>query len=330
MGSEMFIGAAIGLLGRVFFIALEFIGVAIAMSVGLSSNLGAPVEADEPLPALTTLMTLAATALMFLTDLHLEVFRALQASYANLPVADGFRPRFALDQLVTKSSEAFLLALRIGSPFLIFSLVVNVAMGLLARVGAGDPDLLPRHALPSDRRADPALAGVQVHAAALHRGFRPLPGVGMTERLKALKRVLKVQDQLKKTADWRLAEAERAATAVETARDDLAGFLSRADLVGPLAGLAVAQARRLAVEGRRRPGRRGGGRGHAGRDGATEARRQGRGGAGPRGGRRPGAQGPRAADRGPSGPGRRAGLARRRLTTARGRRQSTQAFNAAA
>ena len=71
----------------------------------------------------------------------------------------------------------------------------------------------------------------------------------MTERLKALKRVLKVQDQLKKTADWRLAEAERAATAVETARDDLAGFLSRADLVGPLAGLAVAQARRLAVEG---------------------------------------------------------------------------------
>ena len=137
MGSEMFIGAAIGLLGRVFFTALEFIGVAIAMSVGLSSNLGAPIEADESLPALTTLMTLAATALMFLTDLHLEVFRALQASYANLPVTDGFAPQFALNQLVTKSGEAFMLALRIGSPFLIFSLVVNVAMGLLGKVVPG-------------------------------------------------------------------------------------------------------------------------------------------------------------------------------------------------
>ncbi len=137
MGSEMFTGAAIGLFGRVFFGALEFIGVAVAMAVGLSSNLGAPIDADETLPALTTLLTLAATALMFLTDLHLEVFRALQASYGSLPVSDGFVPRFALDQLVSKTGEAFLLALRIGSPFLIFSLVVNVAMGLLGRLVPG-------------------------------------------------------------------------------------------------------------------------------------------------------------------------------------------------
>lgn len=137
MASELFIGVAIGLFGRVFFAALEFIGVAVAMSVGLSANLGAPVEADDTLPALTTLLTLAATALMFLTDLHLEVFRALQASYGNLPVSDGFAPRFALDQLVGKANEAFLLALRIGSPFLVFSLVVNVAMGLVGRLVPG-------------------------------------------------------------------------------------------------------------------------------------------------------------------------------------------------
>ena len=137
MGSELFIGAAIGMLGRVFFIALEFIGVAVAMSVGLSSNLGAPIEADEPLPAISTLMTLAATALMFLTDLHLEVFKALQASYANLPVSDGFVPQFALNQLVSKSNEAFLIAVRIGSPFMIFSLAVNVAMGLVGKLVPG-------------------------------------------------------------------------------------------------------------------------------------------------------------------------------------------------
>lgn len=137
MGSELLVGAAIGLLGRFFFIALEFIGVAIAMSVGLSQNLGAPVDADEPLPALTTVLTLAATALMFLTDLHLEVFKGLEASYGSLPVAAGFAPRFALTQLASKAGEAFMLALRIGSPFLIFSLVVNVAMGLVGRIVPG-------------------------------------------------------------------------------------------------------------------------------------------------------------------------------------------------
>ena len=83
------------------------------------------------------MLTLAATALMFLTDLHLEVFRALQASYGSLPITGGFAPRFTLDQIVGKTSEAFLLTVRIGSPFLIFSLVMNVAMGLVGRLVPG-------------------------------------------------------------------------------------------------------------------------------------------------------------------------------------------------
>ena len=66
------------------------------MSVGLSANIGAPIDDNEPLPALTTLLTLAATALMFLTDLHLEVFKALEASYTSLPISGGFAPQFVL------------------------------------------------------------------------------------------------------------------------------------------------------------------------------------------------------------------------------------------
>ncbi len=60
-----------------------------------------------------------------------------------------------------------------------------------------------------------------------------------------MKRVLKVQDQLKRSADWRLAEAERAAAEVEASKAELARFLDGALLTGPLAGIATAQARRL-------------------------------------------------------------------------------------
>ena len=38
---------------------------------------------------------------------------------------------------MSKANEAFVLAVRIGSPFLIFSLVVNVAMGLVGRLVPG-------------------------------------------------------------------------------------------------------------------------------------------------------------------------------------------------
>ena len=134
MGSELLIGATIGMLGRIFFVALETIGVSVAMAIGLSSSLGAPVNEDEPLPALTSLLTLAATILIFLTDQHLEVVRALAASYRSLPAAEGFSVRFALSQLTQESALAFGLALRLGSPFLILSVILNFAVGLTNRL----------------------------------------------------------------------------------------------------------------------------------------------------------------------------------------------------
>lgn len=71
----------------------------------------------------------------------------------------------------------------------------------------------------------------------------------MTDRLRGLRRILKVQDQIKREADWRLSEAERAAAEVEAARTDLATFLDGDAIVGPLAVTAASQLRRLDARG---------------------------------------------------------------------------------
>jgi flagellar biosynthetic protein FliR len=120
----------IGLLGRLFFLALETIAMAIAMAIGLASVLGAPFEEGDPMPPIVNLITLAATVLLFATDQHWEVFRGLIASYTAMPVVDGFGAQFSLIQVTDGLSRSFFLALRIGSPFIIFSIVVNVAIGL--------------------------------------------------------------------------------------------------------------------------------------------------------------------------------------------------------
>ena len=73
--SETLIGTLIGFLARIFFSALETFGVAIAMFIGLSSVLAGPLEENEPLPAITSLITFAATALIFFTNLHWEILR---------------------------------------------------------------------------------------------------------------------------------------------------------------------------------------------------------------------------------------------------------------
>ena len=130
MISEILIGALIGFMGRIFFAALETLGSAMATATGLSSPLGSPVEDSETLPSIASLIVLAATALIFITDLHWEVLRALVASYKAMPIGEGFGARYGLIQIADTFSKSFVLALRISSPFIIFSVLINFAIGL--------------------------------------------------------------------------------------------------------------------------------------------------------------------------------------------------------
>ena len=134
MVSELLIGGLIGFMGRIFFAALETLGTGIAMQIGLANSLGAPISEDEPLPSLTTILTFVATALLFITDLHWEVLRGIVASYKALPAAQDFAPRAGVAQIAEALSQSFFLALRIASPFILYSVVVNLAIGLASRL----------------------------------------------------------------------------------------------------------------------------------------------------------------------------------------------------
>jgi flagellar biosynthesis protein FliR len=128
--SETVIGALIGVMGRMFFLALQFMAAAAAMYIGLGNAADAPIEDSEPLPAFATLITLTATLLFFLTDQHWEVLRALLASYVALPVTEPFALDFSLVKLTDAASSAFLLALQISSPFIVYTIIVNLMVGI--------------------------------------------------------------------------------------------------------------------------------------------------------------------------------------------------------
>jgi flagellar biosynthetic protein FliR len=132
--SELLIGGLIGFMGRIFFAALETLGTGIAMFTGLANSLGAPINEDEPLPSVTSMLTFLATTLFFVTDLHWEVLRGLVASYRTIPAAIEFAPRSGLVQIADSLSRAFFLALRIASPFIMFSVLVNLAIGFANRL----------------------------------------------------------------------------------------------------------------------------------------------------------------------------------------------------
>ena len=128
--SESIIGVLIGVMGRVFFLALQFMATAAAMYIGLGNLPGTPVEDVEPIPAFATLITLTATLLFFLTEQHWEVLRALIASYSALPITEPFAMEFSLAKLTDATTSAFLLALQISGPFIVYALVINFMVGI--------------------------------------------------------------------------------------------------------------------------------------------------------------------------------------------------------
>jgi flagellar biosynthetic protein FliR len=134
LASEVAIGALIGLLGRSYLAALETLGNVIALAIGLSSPLGGPTDDHEPQPSITSLVTLAATVLFFVAELHWEVLRGLAASYAALPAVGRFDAQFGLVEITDCLAAAFTLSLRISSPFIAYALIVNLAVGLASRL----------------------------------------------------------------------------------------------------------------------------------------------------------------------------------------------------
>lgn len=132
--SETAIGATIGLMGRLFFLALQFGAATIAMFIGFSNAADPPIEDVESLPAVSTLVTLTATVFFFLADQHWEVFRALVASYAVLPAGSAFSAQSNLTQVTDVLLASFVLALQVSSPFVIYSLIINFTFGILNKL----------------------------------------------------------------------------------------------------------------------------------------------------------------------------------------------------
>ena len=134
IASETLLGATLGLMGRIFLVALQFMGTAAAMLIGFSGMADPPVEESEPAPSLATMLTLTATVLVFLTGLHIEMLRALVGSYDVIKVTDLFDPHFALSKVTDATSDAFFLIARLVSPFLVYSLILNFLFGILNKL----------------------------------------------------------------------------------------------------------------------------------------------------------------------------------------------------
>ena len=132
--SEILIGALIGIMTRIYVLALQFIGSAMAMMMGFGGMVAPTIEEAEAQAPIANLVTFSALMLLFVMNFHHEIIRGLVASYRIAPPNLLFSPRSALTDVTDTLSESFLVMLQLGSPFIAYGILVNLAIGFVNKM----------------------------------------------------------------------------------------------------------------------------------------------------------------------------------------------------
>jgi flagellar biosynthesis protein FliR len=132
--NELLVGLFIGFLSAFFVYAVRFAAHFVFSMVGLAGIPGQPVDDAEANPPFVLLVSMAFTALIFALDLHLLSFRAVANSYDVFP--PGQSPGFdvAVDTIGALLRDTTLLALQAASPFILYALAINFALGLIGKL----------------------------------------------------------------------------------------------------------------------------------------------------------------------------------------------------
>lgn len=139
VASELATGIVFGLLAHFIVLGLQFAGTAIQMMIGFNSAPGMSLLEAEPEGQLTSLISFTGVIVLFLTDFHHLIIRTLVDSYTFMPIDTGFVPRMALVSLTDTAATTFSAMLRLASPFIVYGLIFNFAVGMVNKLAPQIP-----------------------------------------------------------------------------------------------------------------------------------------------------------------------------------------------
>lgn len=128
--SELATGFVIGFWSFTFVYAARFAGTFINSAIGLSGIPGQPIDEQESSNNVAVLLSLGTTALIFATNLHLVSIEGLVRSYQVLPIGQALSLPWSMQRTLAVLQGSFVAGLQCGSPFVVLSIVVNLALGL--------------------------------------------------------------------------------------------------------------------------------------------------------------------------------------------------------
>jgi flagellar biosynthetic protein FliR len=128
---EVAVGLSLGVGMRLFLMALQTAAVIIAQATTLSQLFAG--AAPDPQPAIGNLFLVAGIALALAAGLHLHAIQLVLLSYDLLPAGASIDPSAAADWNLGLVSHTFSLAFTLAAPFVVASMIYNLALGVINR-----------------------------------------------------------------------------------------------------------------------------------------------------------------------------------------------------
>ncbi|MCA6124100.1 flagellar type III secretion system protein FliR [Bradyrhizobium sp. WSM 1704] len=134
MVHELIIGVVLGATARVTLSALNVAGSIIAQQLGLGFVTAVDPTQGQQGQIIGNFLTILGLTLLFATDSHYLVIAALSESYRIFSPGE-LMPTGDVAALATNAfAAAFKIGLQLSAPFLVFGVVFNIGLGILARL----------------------------------------------------------------------------------------------------------------------------------------------------------------------------------------------------
>jgi flagellar biosynthetic protein FliR len=131
---EVLIGLMIGAILRLFMASLATAGEIISIQTTLSFAQTANPTQSQPTTTLATFLGLMGIVLIMTTDLHHLFLSAIVRSYSIFPFSRAVQVADAGQLAIQTVAKSFALGLQLSAPVVVFSLIFNIATGLVGRV----------------------------------------------------------------------------------------------------------------------------------------------------------------------------------------------------
>ena len=134
LAHELAIGIWLGIMARLFVLALPIAGQIISFQMGLSSVITPDQALGSESTLLSTFFGMFATTLMLVTGLYALPLQALVASYHILPIGLGLPAGGALQIAEKLTAQSFGLAIQLAMPFLLAGLLWQAGLAIISKL----------------------------------------------------------------------------------------------------------------------------------------------------------------------------------------------------